>query len=108
MDIFIKIVGGVVILTACAGCLWAFFAGGCSVIEWMLRSHRNAVWYETRENIVRRFTCDAWWFSEDPKTMRALQLYAEMLVTGFGSVSDVREKWRKEFPAPVAGKGEHG
>lgn len=112
METLVRIVGMIVIVTACAGCIWAFFTAGCYSFERMLRSHRNAVWHETRESIVQRLVCDSWWFSEDPKTMRALQLYAEMLVSGFGGVSSVREKWRSEFAVPESSKpeteGEHG
>lgn len=84
---FLAIIGGLVVATAAV-------VACCLVVEsfqdWRHEPHQRS-FYEGQQHTRNQLQNDAWWFSESPETMELIQELARGR-----SVSDVREKWRRD------------
>lgn len=97
MSTFMNIVGGAVIFTTCAAILVLGYLVACAATKSVFEKYTWKIYSAARGDIVSRFLNDSWWFSEDKKTMRALQLYGKALAEDGRDISRIREEWRREF-----------
>lgn len=98
METFLGIVGGFTLFVLGASLLFCMWCLACACAKWAMEKAFWKLDAAFRHEFAGHIMRSSWWFSEDKKTMRALQLFAESVTTGMGSVDSVRKQWREEFP----------
>lgn len=97
MQTFLMIVGALTVLAVAAGV--AAVLVGCVMHSNERRNERRC--RENAELALKRFgerlAGDAYWFSEDGDTMRAIRILARQIMeTGLTNAETARDEWRKE------------
>lgn len=97
MSTFLALLGGFVLFVMGVVLLFCMWCLACACAEWAMKRFFWKMDSAFRHEFAGRLMRASWWFSEDEKTMRALQLYAESISTGTTDPSAIRDKWRSEF-----------
>ena len=98
MSIFVTIVGCILILCVVFFVSVTIYEQALNVTAKFLDRITWDAKRAERARIYVRMKQDSWWFSEDEKAMKALDLYAEGLQSE-AYISSTREAWRKAFAA---------
>jgi len=97
MQIFINIVGGIVVIAIAVCCMFYFWGFAVEAfMDQIWRPLRRRHVDECRKAFGYELLTKYHWFSEDGKTMKALEIIAEnMYYEQHKSIEVIREEWRE-------------
>jgi hypothetical protein len=91
-------IGIIVISVFVVALLLLAFGYACNEVKELYFAHARKMQLEGMKEVGLRMHDIAWWFSEDPPTMKLLQVIGQEVARSgaFNSVWNLREDWRKQ------------